>query len=405
MLPFSSRVCALACALFALTPFAQDPPPLPFESVLATDPEDPIEIVEVLEGGPQVVRLKVYHGRPKKEVRWDSDQGQAHESPVQLGPGEDLLVSQDGRVIGVRALLPRDEAPKEQLLSALQTHLRFSKDLEGGEVAALESLDGARGVHASRGARTLLLAQALSEHGGAAIVEIYGRADGKLELKTSYTTERHGRVRLSDDGRLIVQEDGAQLKLRNSAGEELGEVPAGTGFELQGRREVLAVLEPGGVRFVPLDDQTGAPRATGQRVPLEHPPLGVAVAGGYALVFTTRTLHWIDWRAGKEQWTKNAQSGRYASVDAQAGPSGQALLAVGRIDVKRPAGRRGGTFRWGEAEAVVEVLDAQGEPLCGSHRFETARWSHNAPHVRILGPSRRILVRSGDSVQVSAAVP
>jgi hypothetical protein len=211
-------------------------------------------------------------------------------------------------------------------------------------------------------------------------------------------------MQISRDGRLVVYEEADKLKLRDGDGVPLGEVPAGVGFWLGRNREVLAVRSAEGLRFVPLDPERGAPLDEIPPIDFKEPALGVVVAGPYALAFTPTRLFWIEWKTRSPIWEQRAPAGRYTSVDAFIGPQGHVLLAVGRLDVQRPAGLHEGRFQWGEATAIVEVLNGDGQ-LVASTSFKTARWKHDAPYVRVLPQSRRVLVRTGDSVLLSAPPP
>jgi hypothetical protein len=127
---FPSRACALACALAVFPASFARVPDLVFEQVCSTKPEDLIDFVEVVEEGPQSVRLVVYHDRRTRKLQWETD-GSPKDSPVGLESGYELLVSEGGRVLGFHALTSRVVDQKPELKALLGTALHFFKGPDG----------------------------------------------------------------------------------------------------------------------------------------------------------------------------------------------------------------------------------------------------------------------------------
>ncbi len=396
-----SRACAFALALVAFSAPEPQVQELTLGKVCTTDPEDLIDFVEVVQDG-QRVSLSVYHERRKKRIDWSTD-GRLVDESSGLQEGDELLVSEDGRALGFRRISTALTSVKE----FLHTHLHFFDDKEN-QLPDLENLPGVRDVRISAGADTVVCAQRSGEHQGPASVEIYAHVGNEFVRQGSYRTALHGRTRMSRDGRLIAQEDLSELKLFDRQGSLKRHFRAGSGFALERYErdpdhtaDVLFVLDPSGVRFIPAD---AAEPEEPQLVPLPGPGLGVSVQkAGAAVIFTANTVHRIDLGSAREITLQKTDKGQYSSIATGTDTRGRSITVVGRLEVLTPARRRDGQFKWGTATAYVDILDDAGKVVL-TKSFGATRWLHDSPRVQFLEQSKRILVHTGDTVLLSDAV-
>jgi hypothetical protein len=392
-------VAALICPLLCACPpkrlvGARDPA---YETVLTTSPDEPVDFIHIVEDQPGHVVLDVYHGGPTKKATWESRQG-AVVTPVQLASGEDFVLSPDWRLLAKRAYVPNPGQPQ-----STATVLTFIKGPP--EADDPPAVPGARLVQISGDGSLLLFTQHATEQSGPAQVEVRGLGAGDDYVPSgSYRTDVHGTVQASNGGRVVVQDDAGRLRVFTGSGEErqLAETSAGMGFRLSDDGSVLAVREPDGVLFQPIDANGNPLPGPGARVNLANPPLEVALAGRWALIRTRKSVLLVNWHVSQTPvWEKPVADGSVmASVDLLADPSGDVLAAVGWLEVLQPAQRSGGQFSWGSALAHVAVFSRTGDTV-SEHSFRTFRWTYDAPRVRILERSRRMVVRTGDVVLIS----
>jgi len=373
-----------------------------YQEVLRSSATEPIDFVHIDLDHPKEVRLEVYYSELTKKVAWSSQQGTSVASPVQLGPGEAFVQSEDWRNLGLRRYVPFPPDALHPPGSIQSTEFAF---FAGPPGAPALSASGAKLVQLSHDGRVLLYTTRAREQDGPALVELYQLdPQGSFQPSGSYRTSVHGATQAADAKGVIAQLDGDSLRVLTFSGEERARTKAGVGFQVAQNGRVLAVLEPKGVAFAELDANGNRVPGSGAHLNLPAPALDVAFAERWALVRMRKGVRLVDWRSGAERWRRDYQDQAVASVDLDLHPDEELIAAIGRIEVNQRPGRSHGQVSWGGAQGIVDVVDGDGTDLLRTFTFRTGRWSYDSPKVRILERSRRVIVRSDDVVYVSRSV-
>jgi hypothetical protein len=391
----------LAVLASATCAYAQAP--LGFERVVQAPPEAAIEFVHIEreQGG---LRLGVFTHR-RQLVSWDPVQGSTGDALLQLGSREWFFRSADARRLGIRAFQSRTPQPGDPPGTTLETSLVLPK---GPAQVSASILLGPQTVRVSDDATTLLIAPVRGDGPvpvRVAILRLDNASPRAYASVGGYDVRRPGRVQMSRSGEVIAQQDGAQVRLLDGLGQELASMSAGIGFHLAPRGNVLAVRHPDRVEIRRLRGGVPDPASLPASVSVSSPPLGVAFAGGHALVRSRDELVLLEWSSGTEVWRRTSPGGTYVSADLRPIDGARPWAAAGRLRVGSPPHRSGGAFVPGRARAFVEVLDESGQLAFRVHEFPVRRWTHEEPRVRLVDDARRVLVRTGDVVLLSEVMP
>ena len=394
---------ALACLGLMACPHGLIGSSPDYQEVLRSSASEPIDFVQIELDHPKEVRLEIYYSELTKKVAWSSQQAQSMTSPIQLGPGEALVQSEDWRNLGLRKYVPFPPDALQPPGSIESTEFAF---LSGPLSAVAPSASGAKLVQLSHDGRVLLYTTRTREQDGPGLVELYQfeSQQGAFAPSGSYGTSVHGATQAADAKGVIAQLDGDSLRVFTSTGEERARTKAGVGFQVAPNGRVLAVFEPKGVAFAELDANGNRVPGSGSQLNLPAPALDVAFAERWALVRMRKGVRLVDWRSGAERWRRDYQDQVVGSVDLDLHPDEELIAAIGRIEINQLPGRSHGQVSWGGAQGIVDVIDGDGDDLLRTFTFRTGRWSYDSPKVRILERSRRVIVRSDDVVFVSRGV-
>lgn len=201
------------------------------------------------------------------------------------------------------------------------------------------------------------------------------------------------RIRASADGETLVVEGPNGLQVHRPERAVL-DLPPCASFHLFADGERIACANDDGVDLVTLGKADGV--LSRRRLSASPRLLAAADAGDRLLLVSGEVaeLHDLSVASGDVSWRLPAPRGaRFVSCDLRTTSQGP-VAAVGARRKVVPQLEPAGLAHPARAEALVRVLDAQGDPLV-EHDFVATAWEGDQPRVLFAGDGRLLVVTRG----------